>query len=190
MHNNIALSVDAGNPTVLVLLDLTAAFDTVDHALLVSRPEQYAGIRGTALQWFRSYLANRSFSVMIGDLFSSQASLSCWVPQGSILGPILFSLYMLPLGSIIKNTICLLFLFSLLFTVIFAHDITQLPDCITDVKQWLALNFLHLNDSQTECILFGTPSMSNVLITNSGTLAPFFKPYVKNLGVTLWAQIR
>ena len=75
---------------------------TADLAIL-SRLEQYAGIRGAALQWFRSYLANRSFSVMIGDLCSSQASLSCGVPQGSILGPILFSLYMLPLGSIIKK---------------------------------------------------------------------------------------
>ena len=60
----------------------------------------------------------------------------------------------------------------------------QLLDCITDLKQWMALNFLHLNDSKTQCILFDTPSMSNVLITNSGTLVPFFKPHVKNLGVT------
>ena len=64
---------------MLVLMDLTAAFDTVDHAILVSRLEQYAGIRGTTLQWFRSYLSNRSFSVMNGDLCSSQASLSCGV---------------------------------------------------------------------------------------------------------------
>ncbi len=104
MHNDIALSVDAGNPAVLVLLDLTAAFYTVDHAILVSRLKQYVGIRGTALQWFKLYLANRNFSVMIGDFCSSHASLSCGVPQGSVLGPILFSLYILPLGSIIKKT--------------------------------------------------------------------------------------
>ena len=61
---------------------------------------------------------------------------------------------------------------------------TQLLNCITDVKQWLAQNFLHLSDSKTECILFGTSPMSNVFTTNSGTLAPFFKPLVKNLGVT------
>ena len=67
---------------------------------------------------------------------------------------------------------------------------TQLLDCITDIKQWLALNFLHLNDSKTECILFGTPSMSNVFITNSGTLALFFKPHVKNLGVTFDSGLR
>ncbi len=103
MHNDIVLSVDAGNPAVLVLLDLTAAFYTVDHAVLVSRLEQYVGICGTALQWFMSYLSNRSFSVMIGDLCSSYASLPCGMPQGSILGPILFSLYILPLGSIIKK---------------------------------------------------------------------------------------
>ena len=60
---------------------------------------------------------------------------------------------------------------------------TKLLDCITDIKQWLAQNFLHLNDSKTECILFGSPPMSNFLTTNSGTLAPFFKSHVKNLGV-------
>jgi len=86
-----------------VLLDVTAAFDTVDHAVLLSHLEQYVGIHGTALKWFMSYLSNRTFSMMIGDLSSSCASLSCGVPQGSILGPILFSLYMLPLGSIIAR---------------------------------------------------------------------------------------
>ena len=190
VHNDIALSVDAGSPAVLVLLDLTAAFDTVDHAVLVSRLEQYVGIRGTALQWFSSYLADRTFSVMIGELCSSHASLSCGVPQGSILGPILFSLYMLPLGSIIQRH-------NLSFHF-YADDLqlylpmkpnghtafTKLTDCITEVKQWLARNFLHLNDSKTECILFGTSSMLNASTTDSGSLAPFLKSQVKNLGVT------
>ena len=103
VHSNIALSVDAGNPTVMVLLDLTAAFDTVDHAVPVSCLEQYVGIRSIALQWFSSYLVNRSFSVMIGDLRSSHSSLPCGVPKGSIFGPILFSLYLLSLGSVIKK---------------------------------------------------------------------------------------
>uniref|UniRef100_A0A671US34 Reverse transcriptase domain-containing protein n=1 Tax=Sparus aurata TaxID=8175 RepID=A0A671US34_SPAAU len=107
VHNDIALSVDAKCPVVLVLLDLTAAFDTVDHSVLLSRLNNYVGIHGTELKWFTSYLSSRTFSVMVGDLSSSSAPLSCGVPQGSILGPILFSLYMLPLGSIIaRHNIC------------------------------------------------------------------------------------
>ncbi len=102
MYNDITLAVDAEKSVVLVLLDLTAAYDTVDHAVLLSRLDHYVDIRGTALEWFRSYLSKRSFSVMIGDLSSSHASLCCGVPQGSTLGPILFSLYMLPLGSVIS----------------------------------------------------------------------------------------
>lgn len=89
VHNDIALSEDTGNPAVLVLLDLTAAFDTVEHSVLVSRLEHCVGIRGTALKWFRSNLEHRTFSVIIGVFCSSH--LSYGVPQGSILGPVLFT---------------------------------------------------------------------------------------------------
>ena len=123
---------------------------------------------------------------MIGSL---AASLSCGVPQGSILGPILFSLYMLPLRSIIKKHKLSFHFYADDLQIYLPmcpnenNALTKLLDCITDIKQWLAQNFLHLNDSKTECILFGSPPMSNVLTTNSGTLAPFFKSHVKNLGV-------
>lgn len=103
VHNGIALSVDAKHPVILVLLDLTVAFDTVDHTVLLSHLNQYVGISGTARRWFTSYLTDQSLSVMIGDLSSSRASLSCGVPQGSVSGPTLFSLYMLQLGSFIAK---------------------------------------------------------------------------------------
>ena len=90
--------------TVLSLfLDLTAAFDTVDHEILISRLKQWVGIRGIALEWFRSYLADRTFCVSLGDSVSSSAPLSCGVPQGSVLGLLLFFLYVLPLGSILRK---------------------------------------------------------------------------------------
>lgn len=115
VHNDIVLSVDAGNPVVLVLLDLAAAFDTVDHAVLVSRLERYVGIPSTALQWFRSDLKNRTFLVRNGDFCSSHALLSCVVLHGSVFGPILFSLYLLPLGSSLS-------FLSWWFTVILANE--------------------------------------------------------------------
>lgn len=101
VHSDIALSVDAVKPAVLMLLDLTAAFDTMDHAVLQSHLDHCVGSRGTMLKWFRSYLANRNFSKMTGDLSSSHAPLFSGVPQGSILGLILFSLDVLPSGAII-----------------------------------------------------------------------------------------
>uniref|UniRef100_A0A8C2EZ95 Reverse transcriptase domain-containing protein n=1 Tax=Cyprinus carpio TaxID=7962 RepID=A0A8C2EZ95_CYPCA len=95
------LSTDNGNSVALVLLDLSSAFDMVDHKILISRLESYVGIQGIILKWFWSYLTNRKFSVYIGKHTSSVVHLSCGVPQGSILAPTLFSLYILPLGSLL-----------------------------------------------------------------------------------------
>uniref|UniRef100_A0A3B4X257 Reverse transcriptase domain-containing protein n=1 Tax=Seriola lalandi dorsalis TaxID=1841481 RepID=A0A3B4X257_SERLL len=103
VFNDILLTCDSGECAVLVLLDLTAAFDTVDHDILISRLEQWAGISGIALEWFRSYLTDQTFCVGLGDSVSSSAPLSCGVPQGSVLDPLLFSLYLLPLGSILRR---------------------------------------------------------------------------------------
>ncbi len=101
--NDTLLATDSGDYVILILLDLTSAFDTVDHKTLLSRLEYFVGIQGTVLSWFKSYLANRSFSVRLGNFSSLPAKLSCGVPQGSILAPILISLYLLPLGSIFRK---------------------------------------------------------------------------------------
>ena len=79
--------------TLLVLLDLSAAFDTVNHDILLRRLETTFGITDTALRWFSSYLGNRSQRIVFGDGVSESFYLACGVPQGSCLGPLLFTLY-------------------------------------------------------------------------------------------------
>jgi len=82
---------------------LSAAFDTIDHSILLQRLEHVIGIKGTALGWFKSYLSDRLQFVLINKESSSHTRVSHGVPQGYVLGPILFTLYMLPLGNIIRQ---------------------------------------------------------------------------------------
>ena len=90
-----------GSVTALTLLDLSAAFDTIDHTILLDRLNVYYGISELALGWFKSYLSGRTHSVKVGSTLSHPAALQYGVPQGSVLGPILFSLYTNPISSII-----------------------------------------------------------------------------------------
>ena len=76
----------------MILIDLQKAFDTIDHKILLQKMK-YLGFSDETIKWFESYLANRIFKVNVGDEYSSPGDLSCGVPQGSILGPLLFLLY-------------------------------------------------------------------------------------------------
>ena len=93
VYNDIAKSIDNQKSVVLVLLDLSAAFDTVDHSLLLDQ----------ALDWFRSYLSDRTQYVRIQDVSSDVHALPYGVPPGSVLGPLLYSLYTSPLGDIARS---------------------------------------------------------------------------------------
>ena len=101
--NDLLTSADKRLVSILVLLDLSAAFNTIDHTILLQRLEHLVGIKGIALSWFKSYFSEQSQFVNINDKPSKYAKVSHGVPQGSVLGPILFSLYMLPLGHIIRK---------------------------------------------------------------------------------------
>ncbi len=141
------------------------------------------------LKWFRSYLASRSFSVRIGNFLSSlHAPLSCGVLQGSILGPILFSLYLLPLGAIIaKHKVsfhCYANDLQIYLTIkpTDSDALNSLSSCVDD-KLWLSQNFLHLNKDKTQYIISGSTDISSVNLSSCGALASFVKPAVRNLGV-------
>ncbi len=101
--NDIRFNSDFGKISVLVLLDLSAAFDTVDHNILPERLENWVRLSGMVLKWFMSYLEGRGYYVSIGEHKSKWTSMTCGVPQGSILSPLLFCLYMLPLSQIMRK---------------------------------------------------------------------------------------
>ena len=103
LKDYIIISMNKGEVTALTLLDLSAAFDTIDHATLTDRLSDWYGISGQAQIWFSSYLQNRLQSVKIKDTFSDKVTLSYGVPQGSVLGPVLFTLYTTPLSAIISS---------------------------------------------------------------------------------------
>ncbi|XP_042341350.1 uncharacterized protein LOC121942262, partial [Plectropomus leopardus] len=192
INNDLFIASDTGLVSVLILLDLSAAFDTIDHQILLHRLESSIGLKGTSLAWFKSYLSDRSQFVHINDQPSAHTKVCFGVPQGSVLGPILFTLYMLPLGNIIRKH-------SLNFHC-YADDtqlylsmkpdetdqLSRLQTCLKDVKAWMSRNFLMLNSDKTEVIVLGPKhlrsSFSNNLISLDGiTLAS--STTVRNLGV-------
>ncbi len=101
--NDLLLASDKGGISLLVLLDLSAAFDSIDHDIVIDRLQNYTGIQGQALRWFRSYLSDRYHFVYLNGESSQLSPVKYGVPQGSVLGPVLFSLYMLPIGNIIRK---------------------------------------------------------------------------------------
>uniref|UniRef100_A0A3B3HCK7 Reverse transcriptase domain-containing protein n=1 Tax=Oryzias latipes TaxID=8090 RepID=A0A3B3HCK7_ORYLA len=190
--NDILMQGDAGKCSVLLLLDLTAAFDTVDHYILLDRLKNWVGISGSALNWFSSYLTGRSFSVVFSKFKSSSAPLTSGVPQCSVLGPLLFILYLLPLQHILSSFNDISYHFYAddiqLYVSFKPQDVFKiqtLQKCLDSVKSWMNHNFLQLNEAKTEVIVCAPDSCLPKIIHELGSLASFIKPSVRNLGVTL-----
>uniref|UniRef100_A0A8C6LXF7 Reverse transcriptase domain-containing protein n=1 Tax=Nothobranchius furzeri TaxID=105023 RepID=A0A8C6LXF7_NOTFU len=189
VFNDIFLALDSGFHVVLVLLDLSTAFDTIDHDILITRLHTWAGISCSALDWFRSYFRNRSARVMLDGCSSESQPLRWGVPQGSILGMLLFNLYILPLGAIFRKHAVSYHLYADNCQIYFSFKPTQstkvLSDCILEVKLWLADNFLHLNDSKTELFVFSPYSITATHQPDLNYLSPNVSSVISNLGVKM-----
>jgi len=127
IHDHLINAIGSQKLSYLCLLDLSAAFDTIDHNILIT---SWFGIHGSVINWFKSYLTSSSFRVKCDKDFSSEHISSCGVPQGSILGPLLFVMYTIPLSILISS----LFLSHHLYaddTQLFSRSIlaTLTPDC-------------------------------------------------------------
>ncbi|KAI2645280.1 RNA-directed DNA polymerase from mobile element jockey [Labeo rohita] len=193
--NDIRLNSDSGKISVLVLLDLSAAFDTVDHNILLERLENWVGLSGMALSWFRSYLEGRGYYVSIGEHKSKWTSMTCGVPQGSILAPLLFSLYMLPLSQIMRKNQIAYHSYAddtQIYLALSPNDyspIYSLCQCIDEINSWMCQNFLQLNKEKTEVIAFG--NKDEVLKVNAylDSRGQTTKNQVRNLGVILESDL-
>lgn len=193
--NDILQSGDEGNITILTLLDLSAAFDTIDHSILLEKLSLTSGISGIALSWFESYLTERSQSVFIRGNYSNKVILKYGVPQGSVLGPVLFTLYMLPLSKVFVSHDMKYHMYaddSQLYAasrlVDFDSLVSQVQDCFDSVKTWMRTNKLQLNNDKTEVMLCATESKLNKIEVSEIQLAEtdiHFSDKAKNLGVFL-----
>ena len=145
--------MDDRRVTALTLLDLSAAFDTRDHTILLRRLGNWFGVSGKALDWFKSYLTGRSQRIKLGNCLSSRSDLSFGVPQGSLLGPLLFILYTTPLSSLVSGHASHLYVsFS---SGNFAASLSGLQSCLASVLSWMLTNKLKLNPDKTEFLLIG-----------------------------------
>ena len=203
--NDLLMACDRGSVSILSLLDLSAAFDTLDHNILLKRLTLSFGISAVVLRWLESYLTERNQTVLAGGRASQptvlkygvpQGSVLYGVPQGSVLGPALFTMYITPLGHVIRhrNTLYHLFaddtqLHKSSSPKHFAKLLLDIQSCAESVRDWMTCNRLRMNDDKTEIMPVGTkaklksvPEASS--LTLSGSTIPFSYK-VRNLGVYL-----
>ena len=200
--NDILLNMNDQRVTLLLLLDLSAAFDTVDHDTLLHRLQFTFGVTGKVLSWFSSYLSGRSQQIAINDTLSAEFELHCGVPQGSCLGPLLFTLYSSKLFEIIKHHFPTVHCYAddtQVYISFCPNDSLDqlnaaelLESCIDDIRAWMLHDNLKLNDEKTELLIIGTPQqLDKVVITHIrvGNTNIYPVPVARNLGSWFDANI-
>ena len=194
IHNDIAQSIDSRRSVLLVLLDLSAAFDTINQNTLLRRLAGY-GLSGDVLAWLTSYLCNRTCVVRVMSGVSEVETMTTGVPQGTVLGPLLFNAYIAPLTTFLQQHNIHHHLFAgdnQLYITFPPTDHTQgLPHmeaCVQDAKSWLCDNGLVMNDNKSQAIVIRSSSLrtpiSLTLVSICGQLVDT-SPGILDLGLTI-----
>ena len=147
--------IDSGHVTGIIFLDLKKAFDTVCHELLLQKLHSY-GVQTTEYKWFKSYLTNRTQSVMVNNVASDELGIQYGVPQGSILGPLLFTMFINDLPRVTSK--CKVVLYADDTALIYSHTQTRVVENVLNnelnhVTQWLNTNKLTLNTKKTKSMV-------------------------------------
>ena len=195
VQNDILSALDAGSSAILLMLDLSAAFDTIDHDILLSRLCNVYGITGNALDWFRSYLTCRIQRVVIENAVSGDQELGFVVPQGSVLGPKIYRMYTKPVSDIIQRHGLSYHSYAddtqLYMTMDHSNNnwrdgLARIQLCVSEIREWVNQNMLKLNDDKTELIVFTSKykqDLYNDLSITIGDTVVDCSSQVKDIGV-------
>ena len=169
LTNEILLNLDNGLCSVLMLLDNSAAFDTVDHDVLVSDLENDIGVEGIALDWFKSFLAGRTQATSVRGSTSEASNMKYGVPQGSVLGPVLFNIYVRNFIKLLRDAGFTVHGYAddhqiiTTFRVVFQYSALchTLPKLLNITSQWMGSRFLKLNANKTKLLIFSPKNVKD-----------------------------
>ena len=199
--NDIFVNLDNSKCTIMLLLDLSAAFDTVDHAVLLNLLWSELGFRGNVYKWFVEFLSNRRQAVNIDGHKSSFKENIYAVPQGSVIGPFLFNVYVRNLIKLMEQAGFTIHGYADDHQVLYSFQIDfqvaairrTIPQCLDLISDWMNRHFLKLNPSKSQVIVFYPKANSGQIVFNRLMLSDGsyieISPEVYNLGVTLDSQL-
>ncbi|KAK2175335.1 hypothetical protein NP493_738g00007 [Ridgeia piscesae] len=198
IHNDIAHSIDNRQSVLLVLLDLSAAFDTIDHTILLRQLSGY-GLSGDVLAWLTSYLCDRTYVVRIKSGVSEADIITTGVPQGTVLGPLLFNAYIAPLTTLLQkhNIRHHLYADDTQLYITFpptdhTQALTRMEACVQDAKAWLCDNGLVMNNIKSQAIVVHSSSLrtptSLTRVNICGQLVET-SPVIQDLGFNVDANL-